>query len=222
MKKSTDGGKTWGPLKVFYKEEKQVIGQATPVQLKNGRILMPFNRNNKDCLLSYSDDDGETWSPPKPMDNCTHSNWSWIGFGPPASIQLESGRILIPSYHSYGPPLNGLLSQGHMVISDDNGETWRINKDQDFKNMTPWANSGGWKQFPPSFIPLLPNESQAVDLGNNKVLVAHRNAVGIRRIQTYSEDGGETFGNTEVVNILAPVTGCQDSIWYSKAKNALY
>lgn len=152
LKKSYDGGKTWSRLQTLYKEDGNVIGQAVPVQLKNGRILLPFNRGNVDCLIMNSDDFGETWSQPKPIENCTHSNWSWIGFGPPASIQLESGRVLIPSYHQtiLGQKLNGLISSGHMLISDDNGETWRINQDHEIRNNFPLFSKGGWKTFPPA------------------------------------------------------------------------
>ena len=44
--------------------EVNVIGNAGPVQLLSGRILLPFCRNNHDTLLSYSDDDGVSWATP--------------------------------------------------------------------------------------------------------------------------------------------------------------
>ncbi len=44
--------------------EVNVIGNAGPVQLPSGRILLPFCRNNHDTLLSYSDDDGVSWATP--------------------------------------------------------------------------------------------------------------------------------------------------------------
>lgn len=64
--------------------------------------------------------------------------WQFIGVGPSRGIQLESGRLLIPGYHS---PIRGLsgvkgalpLSQlynnfakGFVLISDDFGDTWRL------------------------------------------------------------------------------------------------
>ena len=227
LKKSYDGGMTWSKIQTIYFEQKTVIGQASPVQLKSGRVILPFNRNNKDSLMTFSDDFGETWSKPRELEGVTKPHWDWIGFGPPGSVQLESGRILVPSYHgSHVPILNsifyGMFTYGYMMISDDNGETWRLNKDQNFANEFPLFTKEGWKKFPPAIWPLMPNESQAVDLGNNKVLVVSRNFLGFRRIQTYSYDGGETFGKKEIANILAPVAGCEGSIFYSKKTKTLY
>ena len=59
-----------------------------------------------------------------------HPTWSWIGLGPPGSIQLDSGRILTPAYHTFGIRFNGQLTHGHTVLSDDFGETWRIGATQ--------------------------------------------------------------------------------------------
>jgi len=118
------------PLKILYtnssKAESNVIGNAAPVQLKqNGRILLPFCRNNFEVWLTYSDDDGVSWILPFQLPNATRSEWKWIGTGPPASLQLASGRILVPSYHSqlHG---DGDIAHCHMIVSDDYGKTWFV------------------------------------------------------------------------------------------------
>ena len=52
MKRSTDNGKTWSDLLVVHTGgAHDTIGNAAPVQLKNGRILFPHNLNNS---LSYN------------------------------------------------------------------------------------------------------------------------------------------------------------------------
>ena len=78
-----------------------VIGNAAPVQIRaTGRILIPHTRNNSDVWLTYSDDDGRTWSTATLIHNVSLADWKWIGTGPPGSLELSGGRIIVPSYHS--------------------------------------------------------------------------------------------------------------------------
>ena len=83
-KRSDDKGKTWGPLNILYTNSSKqsgfhtVIGNAAPVVLKeNNRILVPFCRNNLQVMLTYSDDDGKSWSSPVNLTNVTQPSWSW-------------------------------------------------------------------------------------------------------------------------------------------------
>lgn len=82
-KRSTDGGKTWGPLTLLYTNSSKggqhtVIGNAAPVVLRDShRVLLPFCRNNQQVMLTYSDDDGVTWSAPINISGVVHSSWSW-------------------------------------------------------------------------------------------------------------------------------------------------
>ena len=49
-------------------------------------------------------------------------SWRWVGLGPPGGLLLQSGRIVIPGYHTeLLPPKvdDGLLSKGHTLLSDD-------------------------------------------------------------------------------------------------------
>ena len=82
-KRSTDGGKTWSSLQLLYSNSSvesgmhTVIGNAAPVVLHNHRILVPFCRNNLQVMLTYSDDDGLTWSKPVNLTGVTHPTWTW-------------------------------------------------------------------------------------------------------------------------------------------------
>ena len=76
---------------------------------------------------------GASWSAPFNITNVVHPSWRWVGTGsllvdqhgvivahtstgPPASVQLESGRILVPAYHDEWPHWNdGDFSQGHVM-----------------------------------------------------------------------------------------------------------
>lgn len=133
MKRSSDGGTTWSSLQLFYSNSTDtvtnVIGNAAPVQdTSTGRIWMPFCRNNEEVFLSYSDDDGVTWSTPLQAPYLTSPDWKWVGLGPPGGLQLSSGRLLIPGYHTTLIKGDGLISKGHTLLSDDGGETWYISR----------------------------------------------------------------------------------------------
>ena len=101
------------------------VGNAAPVQLRgSGRVLVPFCLNNsKSMFLTWSDTEGESWAPPIPINSkdAALPSWNWVGLGPPGAIQLRTGRILVPAYHSvhgtYPQDDNGDWSHGHVLLS---------------------------------------------------------------------------------------------------------
>mmetsp|Transcript_8571 Transcript_8571/g.12794 ORF Transcript_8571/g.12794 Transcript_8571/m.12794 type:complete len:374 (+) Transcript_8571:32-1153(+) len=196
-KRSVDNGATWSPINVLWTNssttEFNVLGNAAPVQdISTGRIWIPFCRNNEEVFITYSDDDGESWSPPVHHPELVLGDWKWVGLGPPAGIQLSSGRLLIPSYHTTLWKGDGCASRGHTLYSDDHGVTWAIGS----------AEFGA---------PFLSNECQAVELRNGSVLINAR-VVSTHRIQVVSDDGGLSFGPPSVVNGLSePIEGCEGS-----------
>jgi sialidase-1 len=210
LKTSDDNGKTWSSLQVVRSESNAksvptVIGNAAPVQLQlhgGRRILVPHTRNNSDVWTIFSDDDGNSWSKPTLIGkNVTRSDWKWVGTGPPGSLQLKNGRIIVPSYHSKvrGNLINNIV-HGHVMLSDDNGITWRLGQQEN--------GFGNGNHFV--------NENQAVELLNGSILINGRSFATFtkpRRLQTMSHDGGETFGNVTFVHHLKqPFNGCQGSI----------
>ena len=196
-KRSSDGGMTWSPLAVLFTnsslEEANVIGNTAPVQDRfTGTLWMPFCRNNEEVFMTYSNDDGATWAEPVYMPHLVLDNWKWVGIGPPGGIQLSSGRLLLPSYHTTLWKGDGCASRGHTIYSDDHGETWEIGS--------------------PDFgAPFLSNECQAVQLKNGSVLINAR-TVSTHRIQVLSDDGGENFKNPQQAGLFEPIEGCEGSM----------
>jgi sialidase-1 len=214
FKRSVDEGQTWSPIQVLYSNssdtETNVVGNAAPVQdQQSGRIWIPFCRNNVEVYITYSDDDGATWSTPTYHPELTRSDWKWIGLGPPGGLQLQqapyAGRLVIPSYHTIKWKGDGCDSFGHILYSDDSGATWSIG---------PTTNIGY-----PSY---LVNENQAVELANGSVLINAR-TVSNRRVQILSVDGGATFHEPYVVESLEePWEGCEGSFVRDAQRQEVY
>jgi len=207
IKRSFDHGRSWSAMQVIRSESapgtpKTVIGNAAPVQLSHsGRILIPHTRNNTDVWLTYSDDDGATWSKAHLIPNVTLPGWAWVGTGPPGSIELQSGRVLVPTYHGKlrGNVLNNQV-HGNVMTSDDAGQTWVLRSEDGFGAADKYSN-----------------ENQAVQLSNGSVLINARSLANPgdvqRRIQTISNDEGQSFGPTRYVQELRqPIDGCEGSI----------
>jgi len=194
IKRSYDSGATWDALRIIYgnstsPDKLTIIGNQAPVLDKlKGRHLMPFGRNNAEYWLTYSDDDGDTWSVPTPILNVVDPSWSGIGTGY-SGIQLKSGRIFIPAYH-YPTPDTGAIS--HSLYSDDHGHTWQV--------------GGNWTLAPHS-----PSEAQAIQLVDGGVLFNARGAL-TQRPAAVSYDEGITFGTPFLLSRLQqPMRGCQGS-----------
>lgn len=168
VKSSSDGGATWSPLRVVHRESDAshniTIGNPAPVLLADGRILLPFSRNNKEAAVLISADGGATWAvgPALPVP----AEWTWVATGPPASTQLADGRILIASDSG---DARGYSSFAY--ISDDGGATWNISA----------GVRGG-------------NECQIVEMPwAASLLLSMRAATGSMRLAAASTDGGTTW-----------------------------
>lgn len=108
VKRSTDGGRTWGPLRVVNEGGGDTHGNPAPVvDRRTGRIVLTqtYNKGRLDSAscdvpcdraphLQFSDDDGLTWSEPRGLgDQIRPAGWnSWYATGPVHGIQLTRGR----------------------------------------------------------------------------------------------------------------------------------
>lgn len=206
LKRSTDGGLTWGPMQLVYEEggdAEITIGNPCPVvDQSNGRVWLPFCRDNDDVLVTWSDDDGKTWAKPVEITGAVKpADWGWYATGPGVGIQLRhgghAGRLVIPCDHR--EKLDGKwVKKSHVFYSDDAGQTWQLGEP----------------------VKLHTDECQVAELAGGRLLINMRNywereggqpEKGGMRAIAYSEDGGETwtdFGFDET--LVEPV--CQASL----------
>jgi sialidase-1 len=210
LKRSTDGGKTWGQLAIIAQDgDKPHNNPCAVVERHSGQILVVYQtypvgiseRSAKlqtghegDAIvrnwLITSDDDGLTWSKPRDITRATKREKvvTTLASGPGIGIQLQhgkhAGRILIP--FNEGP--YGVWNI-YAVYSDDLGKTWAMG------DVAP-GGTIDLKGKPSSTV----NEAQFVELQDGSVRFNVRrwsgNAV---RKTSVSKDGGQTWSKVEDV-----------------------
>ncbi len=141
LRRSNDGGRTWGPLQVVSEGNGETHGNSVPiVDRRTGRIVVVSTHNgpapcpngcDRDPYVQVSDDHGATWSAPRELIDAKRPEWNfWYATGPMHGIQLErgphAGRLVVgasfESYDGVGDHVYGT----HLLYSDDSGETWHI------------------------------------------------------------------------------------------------
>ncbi len=206
LKRSTDGGRTWGPIQVLENDGENRCKNACPVVLPTGRILVVWlwnkaipskrDRTTREVYVTCSDDDGVTWSKSRNITASVYrEDWRCYGAGPCHGIvkakEPHKGRVLMPCRHN--SRTTDMIS--HVIYSDDNGETWQI---------------GGSAPREKT------NESTIAELSNGDLMLNSRNGDKGRnscRIVSISTDGGETFPHCYVDNaLIEPGNGCFGSL----------
>jgi sialidase-1 len=214
LKRSTDGGKTWGPLQVVHEDGANSLGNPTAVMVrKTGRVLLMYQRyaagfdehkaepgidGPRVCrtFTQHSDDDGATWSRPvevtaqvkRPVEVTSTAT------GPGIGIQLargqHAGRILMP--FNQGPYGQWKV---YAAMSDDGGRSWRYGE-------TAPEGAAGYA-----------NEVQFAELNDGSVMLNARNQGSGEKLRkvALSRDGGETWSATRHdAALIEPV--CQASL----------
>ncbi|MER5468637.1 sialidase family protein [Streptomyces sp. NPDC002935] len=202
LKRSMDGGRTWGPLQAVAKNGANLAGNPAPVVLDTGRVLLVHVRSaasaSEDALLrgkvkaadgrrvwvQHSDDDGLTWAAAKEITaQVKKAGWRWYATTPGHAVQLGSGRVVVPGNHTLPPTgtdngTEAKYNSGHCLLSDDRGATWYLGYLDE--------NTNGYVNV---------NETTAAELTDGRVYFNSRNdspSPG-NRADAHSRDGGRTL-----------------------------
>jgi sialidase-1 len=205
LKRSRDGGRTWGKAAVIADAgERSLNNPCAVVERASGRVLLMYQSypagvaersgrlrpgHEGDSIvrtfLITSDDDGASWSPPVDLTRSTKrpEAVTTIAGGPGIGIQLRhgphAGRILIP--FNEGP--YGLWNI-YAVFSDDGGKTWAMG-DPAPGGLIPDGKGGRASTV---------NEAQLVELKDGSVRFNVRRMAGTGFRKTcVSTDGGRTW-----------------------------
>jgi sialidase-1 len=217
LKRSHDGGKTWGPLQILATGPDRRCGDPVPlVERKTGAVLIVYmkfpatltvpdllaGKGPKNVMVSRSTDDGATWGPAKDITAQVRGpGWDTYATGPCHGLQLASGRLIVPCYHLIkGQTLEneGEFNASHLIYSDDGGEIWKV---------------GG-------IAPQASDECVAVETADGSVYLNMRyeKKGATMRLEGWSRDHGATLTDIrEVPELLDPQ--CQGSaIRFTEAK----
>ena len=212
LRRSEDGGKTWGPMQVIWDDGANVCGNPAPVvERQSGTIflLLTWNlgsdhereiiaetsKDTRRVFVSRSMDDGQSWQQPEEITSSTKlENWTWYATGPVHGIQLEhsdehKGRLVIPCDHIEAGTKH---YYSHTIYSDDGGETWKLG------GTTPQHQV---------------NECAVAELKNGDLLLNMRNydRNNKNRKVSISQDGGLSWGDIhDDPTLIEPI--CQGSL----------
>ena len=233
LKRSFDGGKTWGPLQVVWDDGPHVCGNPSPVvDRATGIIWLHMTRNDgrdsqgaidagtsrepRTAWVTKSSDDGATWSKSidiSPMVREPH--WRWYGTGPCNGIQTRTGRLVIPTCYSawvekgenafakYYPSLVGRANLGYPV-------------EKGFANYYPnviYSDDHGETWHTGGAAGDNAGESTVAELSDGSLMINVRNwpvLTGGRGV-AISADGGLPWSEPKIDHVLVD-SGCQASL----------
>ncbi|MBQ5789759.1 MAG: exo-alpha-sialidase, partial [Thermoguttaceae bacterium] len=209
--RSFDGGKTWEPMQIAMNYDgadpaKEGVGDpAILVDPKTGRLWLAalWAHNGKSIhasqpglkigtsgrlVLSYSDDDGASWSEPIDITNVAAEgeNWRILFQGPGCGIATRGGQLVFPAQFI---DENGVWFST-LVWSGDGGKSWK-------------AGNGAVR---------MTCEAQVVELNDGALMLNMRNFEGRARSVAVTRDFGETWEEhpTSKKALVEPI--CQASL----------
>jgi sialidase-1 len=211
LKRSSDGGRTWGDQQVVWDDVGNTCGNPCPVvdrdtgtiwlwmtwnlgEDREREIIGRTSQDTRRVFVTYSEDDGVTWALPQEITaDVKEPDWTWYATGPGAGIQIErgtySGRLVIPCDHIEAETKH---RYSHVIYSDDHGQTWVL---------------GG--RTPQHQV----NECEVVELTGGRLMLNMRNYDRSQRTRkvSISVDGGTTWGSIYAdPTLIEPI--CQASI----------
>jgi sialidase-1 len=187
VRRSTDRGDSWSPMRVVWDDGPNTVGNPCPVvDARTGAIWLLTTRNmgpdreaeiiagtskgTRTVWVMKSEDDGLTWSSPVDITSSVkRPDWGWYATGPGNGILTSRGRIVIPANHSESG-----IHRSHLVFSDDGGKSWTLGASSDAGT----------------------NESQVVELADGRLMLNMRNhppKPGNFRMVATSDDSGRTL-----------------------------
>ncbi|NBE53943.1 exo-alpha-sialidase [Streptomyces boluensis] len=221
LKRSTDGGRTWGPLQVINEGAGDTHGNPAPmVDRETGRVLLaetwnPGKPGGGNCdvpcertpHLQYSDDDGRSWSKPRDLsDQILPEHWnSWYATGPVHGIQLEGGphkgRLVFGVNTETWNGSRVTDNHAALIHSDDGGDTWKVGATDSW----PIEQDGTFRQKP--------SEVTLTEISDGAIHVSGREQDGTdlgHRTQAVSRDGGASFTGKfrALPDLYAPQVQC--------------
>lgn len=210
LRRSTNGGLTWGPLIKVWEDGANTCGNPSPVidpatgdvvllatwnlgSDHETEIMEGTSEDSRRVYVLRSRDEGLTWSEPQEITQLVKKpSWTWYATGPGAGIGLRRGtfadRLVIPCDHKVSGTQD---CHSHVILSDDGGKTWRL---------------GGIAEEGT-------NECEVAELADGRLLLNMRNsdkAEWMRKV-AWSRDGGETWeGQRNQEELIEPI--CQASL----------
>ncbi|MEU8790683.1 sialidase family protein [Streptomyces sp. NPDC048643] len=210
LRRSSDGGCTWGPLRVVASGDGDTRGNPAPVlDPRSGRVVLLTSYNSgavseaqimrgevtaeqsRRVFVQTSRDDGRHFTAPRDITtDAKPPGWRWYATGPGHAIALRhgphAGRLVVPANHSAAPPAG----------STDTGQEARY-----YGAHALYSDDGGltWRL---GFVDdsydgrVNANESQVAELPDGRLYFSARDQNGTspgNRLDTYSDDGGETL-----------------------------
>jgi sialidase-1 len=198
LRRSTDDGQSWSEPQKIADVQGPITKNPAALAVKgvsasdvtynnpvliadrDGTVHCVFCIEYMRCFSMHSDDDGLTWSTPVEITSTFEAfrsayDWKVLATGPDHSIQLRSGRLIVPVWLSTGTGGNAHRpSVTATIYSDDHGRTWQASEIA-FPCTDKWIN---------------PNETVAVELADGRVLLnARSESTAHRRLVATSPDG---------------------------------
>ncbi|GHI07857.1 alpha-sialidase [Streptomyces cellostaticus] len=210
LRRSTDGGCTWGPQTVVAAGQGDTRGNPAPVvDPRTGAVILVTSYNSgavtedrimrgkvapeqgRRVFVQRSWDDGRHFTSPQEITaEVKRPGWRWYATGPGHALALtrgrHAGRLLVPADHSAAPPAG----------SSDTGRESRY-----YGAHALYSDDGG-RTWHLGFVDdtydgvTNANETGAAQLPDGRLYIASRDQNGTspgNRLDTYSSDGGHTL-----------------------------
>ncbi|MER8221108.1 sialidase family protein [Streptomyces sp. NPDC094143] len=210
LRRSADGGCTWGPLTVVAAGDGDTRGNPAPVvDPRSGAVVLLTSYNSGDVteaqimrgevtpeqsrrvFVQRSRDDGRRFTEPREITaQVKHPSWRWYATGPGHALALThgpyAGRLIVPANHSASPPPG----------SPDTGREPR------YYGAHALLSDDGGRTWRPGFVDdsydgtANANESTATQLPDGSVYFNARDQHGTgagHRLDSRSSDGGASL-----------------------------